>query len=110
MTSPQIVDDYSPVYTNDTYARLAPQFIDADGYFDLTGATISMKMQNQDTGVVNTCTGTWIIDDAATGRAHYQYQAADVATAGIWILYVTITIGGKPIHADQRLLQILPAP
>lgn len=110
MTTTQIVDDYSPIYINDTGARLAPQFVDADGFFDLSGATISMKMQNLDTSAVIVCAGTWVIDDTLTGRAHYQYQAADVAVAGIWKLFVTITIGGRPIHADERLLEIKPAP
>lgn len=106
-----ITEDFSPVYVADYGAILAPQFTYADGTFvPLTGATISLKMQDIDYGTIKTCSGTWTIDDATNGKAHYQYQAPDLDTAGMWKLFVTITIGGKPVHADERLLQIKPAP
>lgn len=107
-----IQEDFSPIYQSDTGAAFAPQFLHADGTpVNLTGATISMKMQSQDTpATVITCTGTWTIDDAVNGKAHYAYAPTDVATVGMWILFVVVTIGGKPAHADSRLLEIKPAP
>jgi hypothetical protein len=97
------------MYMGDTEVPFAPAFVHADGTpVVLTGATLSMKMQNINSGVVQTCSGTWTIDDAAGGLAHYQWQAGDVATVGIWMLYITITIGGLPVHADTKTLVILP--
>jgi hypothetical protein len=109
MASVVVTDDYSPLYQGDTEVVFAPVFAHkADGSpFPLTGATISMKMQGTD-GTVKTCAGTWTIDDAANGKAHYAWQAADVNTAGTWQLYITITIGGLPVHGDVKILQILP--
>jgi hypothetical protein len=104
-----IIDDYSPIYVGDTGAPFSPTFQHADGTaVNLTGATITMEMVNDDTGAVINCAGTWTIDSAPNGEAHYQYQSADVATAGLWKLYVTITVGGEPVHADMKKLQILP--
>ena len=106
-----VIEDFSPIYVGDTEVPLAPQFAHADGSFvNLSGATITMKMQEATFGTVKVCSGTWTIDNAANGQAHYQWQVADVNTAGDWNLYITITIGGLPVHADFKPLQILPAP
>lgn len=106
-------DDYSPIYVGDTGAPFNPVFVHRDGSLvDLTGATITMKMvlQNHPT-TIQVCSGTWTIATPATsGQATYAYSTNDVATAGIWELYITITIGGKPIHADYKVLEILYAP
>lgn len=114
-----MADDYSPIYQGDQGTPFAPQFLHADGSpVSLSGATITMKMQLTDAigpivdvvGTVITCAGTWTIDDATNGKAHYQYQSADVASPGVWNLYITITISGVPVHADTKQLVILPAP
>ena len=111
MTSVVVADDYSPMYVGDTEVNFAPVFAHkVDGSpVNLTGATISMKMQNE-AGTVKVCGGTWTIDSAANGQAHYVWQAADVNTAGTWFLYITITIGGLPVHGDFKILEILTAP
>jgi hypothetical protein len=104
-----VSDDYSPIFSGDTQAVFAPAFTHADGTaVNLTGAAISMKMQNTNTGVVQVCSGGWAIDNATGGLAHYQWQTGDVSTVGIWTLYITITIGGLPAHADTKTLVILP--
>ena len=101
-------DDFSPIYVGDTEANFAPTFQNADGTaVNLSGATFFMKMENK-AGTVTTCAGAWTIDDAANGKAHYQWQAADVATAGNFVLQIAITIGGATIHADPKFLQIVP--
>jgi len=105
-----VVDDYSPIYVGDTGIPFAPVFQHMDGStFNLSGATVTMKMQDQD-GNLKTCNGTWTVDDAVNGKAHYTWQSADVSTAGVWNLYITITIAGSPVHADMKQLQILSAP
>jgi hypothetical protein len=106
------MDDYSPIYAGDLGSPFSVQFLHKDETpVNLNGATISMKMQNQDNPLtVNTCSGTWTIDNAINGQAHYQWQAADVATVGMWMLFIKITIGGLAVHADSKLLEILPAP
>ena len=118
------VEDFSPIYVGDTGAPFNQIFLRKDGSPEnLTGATISMKMQQvisigtvaEPTGVVKTASGTWLIDDAANGITHYIYASGDVDTAGTWNLYIVITIGGKPLHGDNgngspKQLVILPAP
>jgi len=110
------IDDYSPMTVGDTGKPFAPGFVQKQpdgtlGPFDLTGLTITMKMQGED-GTVKTCDPTkWTIDDAPNGKAHYQWQAADVNAAGMWNLYIVCTnAGGQPVHADMKLLQIKAAP
>ena len=68
-----------------------------------------MKMEDSG-GNVKTASGIWTIDDTANGLAHYNYASTDVDEAGMWTLFITITIGGNPVHADERLLEILQAP
>lgn len=119
-----LADDDSPVFVGDTGAPFAPQFLHKDGTpVNLTGATITMKLQQiisigtvaESVGVVKTAAGTWTIDDAMNGKAHYVYAAGDVDTPGTWNRYITITIGGLPLHADDgagnpKPLVIEPAP
>jgi len=103
-------DDFSPIFVGDVGAACSPQFSHKDGSpFVLTGATISMKMEDL-SGDIKICTGTWVIDDPVNGLTHYQYSASDVNTAGIWSLYITITINNEPVHADIKQLLIQAAP
>lgn len=105
-----IVDDFSPVSVGDTGAPFAPQFLHKDGSPQpLIGATITMIMEDAE-GNTKNAAGTWVIDDPSNGQAHYLYDANDVNTAGNWILYITITIGGKPLTADTKSLEIKPKP
>ena len=105
-----IADDFSPIFCGDVGAAFAPQFIHEDGSpVDLTGATISMVMQ-ETSGITKVAAGTWTIDIAANGQAHYSYNAADVDTAGSWTLYIAISISGKPTHADVKQLEIKNVP
>ncbi len=100
------VEDYSPIYTGDTLAIFAPLFLDAtNNTINLTGASLSTRMTNGTT-VKTWNPANWTIDDAPGGKAHYNYQAGDIDTAGEWTVQTTITIGGKPIHTDKRILEI----
>lgn len=108
-----IYEDYSPIYVGDTGKPYAPVFQTINpntGDLEpvpLAGLTLSMKMKEQETGVIKVCSGPWTIDDAAGGLAHYDWQAGDVDTAGIWLLQVLCTNGaGKVVHADVKYLEI----
>ncbi len=108
-----ITEDYSPVYTGDTGKPFAPIFQEIDPTsgqpvaVNLTGLTLSMKMKEQETGVLKVCSGPWTIDDALGGKAHYNWQANDVNTSGTWLLQVACTDGsGNVRHADVKVLEI----
>jgi hypothetical protein len=106
-----MADDYSPIYCGDLASPLSVQFLHKDGTaHDLTGATISMKMLSMDGAATKTCAGTWTIDDATNGQAHYGYASTDVDTAGNWQLYIKIVNDDGQIHADPKVLSIFPVP
>lgn len=105
-----IADDFSPIYCGDTGAPFDPVFLRKDGSAeDLTGATITMIMEDAE-GNSKTAAGTWTITNAANGQASYSYASTDVNTAGNWTLYITITVGGKPLTADTKNLEIKVKP
>jgi len=115
-------DDYSPVYVGDTQARFAPQFLHKDNTpVNLAGCTITMTMELYSNiastvavGTSKACSGAWVIDDAANGKAHYQFQSADVNVSGVWNLWLVVTdSNSNPIHADDgnsnpKRITILP--
>lgn len=74
---------------------------------DLTGATLSIVFVSS-IGTRKVGTGTWTIDNASQGLAHYTYSSADVSEAGTWTLQVEVQVGGQPAHTDTDILQILP--
>lgn len=107
MTVTLPTEDYSPIYVGDTGAVYSAVFVDAiNDAIPLVGATLSTRMTNQ-YGTSKTWGGSWTIDDATNGLAHYNYQSGDVDTAGTWTVQTTITIGGKPQHTDTKQLVIL---
>lgn len=108
-------DDYSPLFEGDTLIPFAPQFWQWNGTsnayeeLDISNLTIGMKMTDGTT--VKTCSGTWSKTDASHGIASYQWQAADVDTAGTWQLFITLTDGsGHKGHAEPKTLEIKGAP
>jgi hypothetical protein len=108
-------DDFSPICVGDTAAKLTPQFkkkvAGVDTPVSLAGATITMKMRSSDGFTVKVCAGPWsIVGSASDGVADYHYQSGDVDTAGDWDLYIVISIGGEPVHADTKRLTIKSAP
>lgn len=105
-----VADDFSPIYQHDTGAEFRPQFLHKDGSaMDLTGATITMIMQDSE-GNVKAAAGFWTVDNTLTGQTHFDFDAADVDTAGNWTLFIAIAINSKTVHADTKQLQILPVP
>jgi len=110
-----VVEDYSPIRVGDTGAKISPVFVHKDGTPQpLDGVIITMKLIGLNTGIVKTCSnagaGAWILDDIPNGKAHRQWQASDVDTADTWRISITLMIDGGPLHADERVIEILNAP
>lgn len=100
-----------PIIMNqgDTSPALQPTFLNSDGtVLNLTGATFTNATStDSQTGVVTSLNGTWSIVDAATGKAKYQWQAADTASVGKKELSVTVTpSGGSPTMFDGHLIEV----
>lgn len=103
-----VIEDFAPKYVGDTLDPLVGQFQYKDGTpIPLAGATFTLVMVSN-TGTRQVGTGTWTIDNASAGQAHYSWSAADVATAGTWTIQVSYTIGGQTEHCDPKILPILP--
>lgn len=94
-------DDYSPIIQGDTGNPFIIRVLHKNGYQDLTGATITMKMQNaNDLTIIKTCVGPWVI--APDGKsASYGYQPNDVNTDGNWYMWIKIVINGGIVHPDD---------
>ena|ERR1044071_1331030 len=107
------IDDFSPVVVGDTGSPFVVQFLHryTNTPIDLTGCTISMRMQNaEDLATVKDCLDSaWTTDDAANGIAHYDFQDVDLDTAGTWNMSIKITKASKPVHADVKQLVIQEA-
>lgn len=117
MTLALVSDNYSPITEGDTLIPFTPQFgqyvNNVLQAYDLTGLTITMKMQNaNDTSVSKSGTGTWTIDNATTGQAHYAWSSDDVSTPGIWTLFIKLTnsVSGAFVHTFVKTLEIEAAP
>lgn len=117
MTSITLVADDFSITQGDTLIPFTPQFGQyvngALQAFNLTGLTISLKMQNtNDPSIVHVGAGTWTIDNASAGQAHYTYDATDVAIPGMWTLFVKLTNSstGASVHAFTKTLPIDAAP
>jgi len=106
------IDDFSPITRGDTGSPFIVHFINTytGKPVPLTGATISMRMQNVDNPEqVKDCTDSaWTIDDEENGIAHYDFQDGDVNEEGTWNMSIKITKNSKPIHADVKQLVIEP--
>ncbi len=54
--------------------------------------------------------GAWTVTNATAGQASYQYAAADMNTAGTWLLYTTVKLPSEPgpRELDPDTLVIYP--
>jgi hypothetical protein len=100
------IDDFSPIFVGDTGNPLSIQVLHKNGYKDLSGATVTMKLFNATTNTVKTCGPHWTI--GSNGQASYAYQGADVDTAGSWEMWIDVEIGGEPLHLDDGTGSGLP--
>ena len=65
---------------------------DADGVaVDLTGATITARLFNMQTGVAAASTGAFVLINPTAGVFRWDYATTDVATAGQFRVQFTAT-------------------
>jgi len=76
-------------------------WVDGDGDpLNLTGATITARIKDLDTGEARAATGTLSVLDAEAGLFSWAYSTADVATAGAFNVQFVATFGA----ADDKTL------
>jgi hypothetical protein len=69
-------------------------WVDGDGDpLNLTGATITARIKDLDTGEARAATGTLSVLDAEAGLFSWVYSTADVATAGAYHVQFVATFG-----------------
>ena len=101
---------FTPMYVGETGIPLKSTLTDdSEVPINLTGYNpvmdFSLHMQNiNNPATVKICTGPWTILDATNGIISYQWQAADVSMAGIWLMQFS----AKNIIFDPQLLEIRP--
>lgn len=71
---------------------------------DLTGATMSGKIQNN-AGVTRSITGVLTVTDGPAGIFTWDYGTADVATAGTFSVQFTVTFSVAPLVARTLISQ-----
>ena len=110
-----MADDYTPRYVGDLANPLTVTFQDGLGAIydltNLTAADFSLKLVPVEGGTTIICVGTWVIKTPATaGIAQYPWQAADVATAGLYYIRVKANVNadGKPLTFVPKILEFLP--
>jgi len=97
---------------NDTYPVLQAVLTVAGVALDLTGATVTFRMET-DAGatVVNEAACT-IVNPATSGTVQYAWQAADTVTAGSYLgeFHVTLSGGAKITIPTPAAFSILIRP
>lgn len=66
---------------------------------NLTGATLTGRIRNANTGVTRDIVGTLIVTVGASGVFAWAYVLADVADAGQFNVQFTATFGSSPTPA-----------
>jgi len=112
-----VADNFSPILQGDTLVNFTPQFAQyVNGVlqaFDLTGLTISLRMQDPSSfSSAKNGLGTWTVDNAVAGQAHYAWNSADVSVPGSWILFIKLTNNstGAFVHSFVKTLEIVAVP
>lgn len=84
-------------------------WLDADGdAVNLSGATITGKMRNVDTGATAVIAGDLTVTNGSAGEFMWDYDAADVATAGLFVVqftaaYLSGATPGRTIISDWEV-------
>lgn len=84
-------------------------WLDADGdAVNLSGATITGKMRNVFSGATTVIAGVLTVTNGSAGEFTWDYDAADVATAGPFVVqftaaYLSGATPGKTIISDWEV-------
>ncbi len=79
--------------------------ITSDGVaVNLTGATVKFKMRAVGSTTLKIDANAVIVT-ALEGKVRYDWQAADVDTAGFYLVWWTVTIGGKTQDVGEALIE-----
>jgi hypothetical protein len=105
-----IIEDYSPIVVGDTGAAFHATVVQGGQPVTTGGITFATKFVKTDGTKSKNAVGAWTAEDAPTGRWRFDPDALDINESGEWTMWVTVTIGGKPIHARPKFLQIDPTP
>lgn len=71
----------------------------ADGsLLDLTGSTITGKMKNKYSGVVENIAGTLVLVDPTGGQFRWTYAAGDLDTVGMFKIQFTATYSDTTVE------------
>lgn len=100
------------IRVGDTLTPLAVELKRPSGApVDLTGLTIKFKLLNSaGTAVVAETTSNVTVTAATLGRVQYDFQSADVATAGTYYAYFTVYSGSErdtfPVDSRRLVVEI----
>lgn len=103
------------IRTSDTLVVLAVELfrLDASGVeaaADLTGDTVTFTMVNAADGTVVVNAAAATVTDAANGLCHYDFESADVDTAGVyWYTFRQVDTAEKasfPVNPKQGVVWI----
>ena len=70
---------------------------------DLSGATITARIQDANTGTVVDSDGTFTVTDAAAGMFRWDYGDDDIAAAGNYRVQFVAAFGSAPTPAKTFL-------
>ena len=87
----------------------AQRIVWADGDGDplnLTGATITARIKDLDTGAARAATGTMEVVTAEAGLFSWVYSSADVATAGAYHVQFVATFGAANDKSLAELWEV----
>jgi hypothetical protein len=108
------VDDYSPRTVGDLANPLTVTLVDGIGkVYDLTGllsSDFSLKLIPVEGGTTINCAGTIsVLSPPSAGVVQYPWQAADVATVGLYYVRLKANVNGdgKPLTFLPKILEFL---
>jgi hypothetical protein len=70
---------------------------------DLSGATLTARIQDVNTGTIRTADGVFTLVDASNGVFRWDYGTTDVATAGNYRVQFNAAFGSDPTPAKTFL-------
>jgi hypothetical protein len=72
--------------------------------YDLTGASVTFKMRALNSAVLKVNAAATIVTPAL-GQVRYDWQAADVDTAGQFLVWWTVTVAGKTEDVAEAVIE-----